>query len=478
MKRNMIAVYAGIILILGMLPLAAQSGDFDLDLNMGVEFNRDTSTEENLTALGLSLKPDISVGKWGFGLIGTLNFALSLDSEEEKIRFMKEDWVPEFAPDADFLAKTKTLAGMYIPIFRYVRYGWKGEPLYAQFGTIDSITLGTGVFVDQYRNTELYQHKRISGAVLDMDGRLFSFPYVGFESFVSNIVEFDVMGARVYSRPLSFLDVPVVKDIQIGGSFISDTKPAALDDVMAGIYSDYSGFTDPEDIQSASMYGADVIIPLAPFTLFSMDLFGDLAYQLPRTGAENEETASAVRAGARGRIGGLVNYSAALTAPKNGYIPNYFDSSYDAERKVKYDNDGLFDDKYYLNASAGFDLFDENLVFDLRIGSEVNKEDFSLIDGTPNMEAYFRLGEDIMPFFYFDAYYRKTALSSADFSSFVNDVLSPTANAEIEIDANIQYSIIKTSLGITVTYGADGGKPDIRTSIAGDLTLDKLFGFL
>lgn len=448
----------------------------DLDLNMGVTYSSNEATGQ--TALGISLKPDISFGKWGIGLIGTLNFSLdNSDDSDSFIRFISEDWVPDFEDDENFIEYTKTAASLYLPIFRYVRYGWKGEPLYAQFGTIDSISLGTGVFVNQYSNTALYEQQRISGAVLDIDGSLFNFPYIGFESFASNITEFDVLGARVYSRPLSFLEVPIVNGIQIGASFAADRNPAALDDVVSD-YFDTEPFADndstPESPEIVTMYGADIVVPLLPFSLFTMDLFGDLAFQ-PST--DDDETASALRSGVRGKIGGLINYMADFTMPKKGYKPYYFDDDYDLNRQATYDDPGLSDDSYYLMGSAGFDLFDENLVFDLRISSEVNAEDFTLRDeeGTPEMEAYFKLGEDILPLFYFDAYYRKTSLSTNSFNSFLEGVMKPTINAEIEIDANIQYSVIKTQVGIIVTYD-EFGEREIKTSIAGDLTLDELLG--
>lgn len=467
-KRRVFLV--SLIILFGLLSspvFSAESGDMDLDLNMGVTYSSNEATGQ--TALGISLKPDISFGKWGIGLIGTLNFSLD-DESDSFIRFISEDWVPDFEDDENFIDYTKTAASLYLPIFRYVRYGWKGEPLYAQFGTIDSISLGTGVFVNQYSNTALYEQQRISGAVLDIDGSLFNFPYIGFESFASNITEFDVLGARVYSRPLSFLEVPIVNGIQIGASFAADRNPAALDDVVSD-YFDTTTFSESPDI--VTMYGADIVVPLLPFSLFSMDLFGDLAFQPSQD--ENDETASALRSGVRGKIGGLINYMADFTMPKKGYKPYYFDDDYDLNRKDKYDDPGLSDDSYYLMGSAGFDLFDENLVFDLRISSEVVAEDFTLRDDTPKMEAYFKLGEDILPLFYFDAYYRKTSLSSDSFNSFLEGVMDPTTSAEIEIDANIQYSVIKTQVGMIVTYDSSGNR-EIKTSIAGDLTLDELLG--
>jgi hypothetical protein len=133
-----------LLLIIGLMPLySASSGNTDLDLNLGVEYNFADGDEMTANLIGVSVMPDISVGKFGIGLDATFRFDMT-----GGFAFKSDDWIPEYEPGASFFDKTKTTASLYLPLFRYVRYGWKGEPLYIHLGELDSVLIGTGMFVD------------------------------------------------------------------------------------------------------------------------------------------------------------------------------------------------------------------------------------------------------------------------------------------------------------------------------------------
>ncbi len=435
----------------------------NVGLNMGFSYSSFVEDEETIHLAGISVKPDFSFGNWGVGLDTTFNFRIGGDPA---FQFFSEDWVPDWDEDASLVQNLRGVAGLYLPIFRYVRYGHKGDNLYGRIGMLDEYTLGTGVFMDRYANTMLLPQKRISGLVVDLDGRLFNFPYVGLETVIGNLAETDVLGARLFSRPFAFVDFPVVRSIQVGASYITDRNPAALDAYMD------TQFT--EDPEAVSMFGADMLVPLLPFALFSLDLFADAAFQAHPA---NEDLSRAFRTGIRGKIIELANYTLDLTIPSNGYKPYYFDKRYDLNRLDKYTADGLdSDDQYFLRGSAGFDLFDENLVVDILLQGEV-ANGFKKVEN-PSMTAYLKVGEDLMPFFFFDAYYTKHFTGEVEsLDMFIDGILEPGINSTIEVKGNMRYKLFLTTIGISITYD-EVGERTVRTSIAGDLQLDRLLGFL
>jgi len=158
----------------------------------------------------IGIAPDLSFGKLGFGL----NIQLLYNAETGKIRTM--DW--DSAAD-------------YARLIRYIRYGHKGDPFYSRIGALDRARVGHGYLMNFYRNQINYDERKI-GLVADADlGAL------GFESLTNNLGRFEVLGARLYYRPLWTSEIPVLKHIAIGASFVTDQDPdgrtATSDDVAA-----------------------------------------------------------------------------------------------------------------------------------------------------------------------------------------------------------------------------------------------------
>jgi len=459
-KRLLVSI---VLIALLIIPASAVYSGFGL--NLGLTYDRDTEEDESL--VGISFKPDMEFGNWGIGLDATFNFILGGD---DLISFRTRDWVPEFEGDT-FLEHTQEVFGLYLPLIRYVRYGHKGDELYGRAGTIDAYTLGTGVFFDRYSNTRLMPDRRLVGAVLDIDGNLFNFPYVGSEMIAGNITQFDVMGARLYSRPLSFLDVPVISELQVGGSYAGDRDPSTLDNFVEDEFG--------ETPEAVHMFGADMLLPLLSFPVFTMDFFGDFAFQ--SRPVVDDKLARAFRTGARGRIVDVVTYTLDLTFPYNGYVPYYFSRDYDLNRKALYESDGLdlgeVDGRYFLRGSAGVDLFQENFIFDLTVSGQVG-EGFSIYE--PSMTAELSVGEELIPFFFFDASYTKNFIEEDEqitFDKFIDGVMSPTENSQIRVDGNIRYGLLLTRIGANIEFDEDGERTTSYT-VAGDIQLDGLFGFL
>lgn len=436
------------LVLLAILPigiLAANETDFDL--NIGVQYD----LTDDASIIGISLEPDLSIGNFGIGLRGVVRYQVGTG-------FLLDDWVPDFSEDEGVIDNIQTAASLYLPVVRYVRYGYKGQPLYARLGELDAVTLGTGVFVNGYSNTILQPDFRLVGAELDLDGRLFGFPYIGFESFTNDLSLFDIIGARAYLRPLAFVNFPVISTLQIGASAVVDRDP--------DLYDSDSEFLVPAE--QVMMYGADVMMPIISSGLFSMTAFGDLAFQ----GDYQDSPASAYRAGLKGKLLGLLTYNADVIFPQtDGFVPDYFSKNYDSSRYASYSNAGISTGNDYLHAGAGFDLFDENLVLDVSIQGEVDSSSGSIQILDPQMTAYFKLGEDLLPFFYLDATYTKRNLSGDSLDLFLDGVLDPLKDSIIEANVTITYSMIKTTVGYVIEFDETGEMTSSGLTAAGNIQL-------
>lgn len=431
MKKILLLLFIG---FLAITPAIADGFNFDLDL--GIEY-MDVDAEGN-TLVGLNLQPDISIGDFGIGLKGSVYFNLDLNGEP-MINLNLDNWIPEFVEDDDLLGNIQTVASLYLPIITYIRYGYKGDPLHIKVGQIENVTLGTGMFFNQYSNTSL-SDTTLLGAVLDVDGRLFNFPYIGFEALTGNLSQFDTIGGRLYVRPLAFVDFPIIKDIQIAGSYAVDSIPALYDDT----------FIDPGIV---SMYGVDVMIPLLNIPQGAFTLFSDVGFQ-PSPKIEND-TSTGFRAGFKGHVMNLLNFEADIMFPTQGYRPGYFNASYDRDKREIYESPGLDNDNYFLHGGAGINLFDDAIVFDLDLGSEITSTDGSLGIVDPSLTARLSTGENLIGFFFFDAVYQKNNIEQDSVGNFLLDIID-LKNSEIRGNVSVKYSIFIIETGIIIKFDESG----------------------
>ena len=190
---------------------------FGLGLGIGVQtFNEPGGP---ITYQSLSLSPDLAFGKFGVGLAVTLNYRFAGTGSSFEVRLA--DWWPQ-APD---LVTLQTVAAIYLPKVTYIRWGVKGDPLFVKLGSIDDATLGNGFIVGDYANTLVLPSDRHFGLNFDIDGSLFGFPYVGLETMAGNLAQFDVIGGRLYVRPLVGTKIPILKNLEFGGTVAADRSP-------------------------------------------------------------------------------------------------------------------------------------------------------------------------------------------------------------------------------------------------------------
>lgn len=382
---------------------AEAGGGFDFGMGLGIG----VATFADGTWQSLSLTPDLALGKFGIGLDVKLNYRFTGGTEGNEFEIRAADWVPE--DFQDFL-------DIYLPKIMYVRWDEKGAPLYVKLGSIDDGTLGNGFIMGGYANTLFVPDDRHFGLAFDLDGALLRFPYVGLETFAGDLAELDVLGARLFVRPLIWLGVPIIRDLQVGATYATDLKPYLYD------------HPGDDTKRSVAVYGVDARLPILTSKALSLAAFGDVA--------TIEGTSYGGMLGVGGRILSLFTYGAQLRVLGPGFIPVYFDATYDLFRSAKYDAaqaGGTGDAAMAWYASLGTSLFNDQIVFNVGVDSPFRTgPDATDITQWPHLRAVFLVGDRLIKGLSLDASYDKKLIT--DFASLID----PT---EAAIQARLNYQI-------------------------------------
>jgi hypothetical protein len=297
----------------------------------------------------LALQPEFSIGKFGVGLDLMVRFKLAT-SGTTAFELYEPDWVPQSG---------QTIFDVYLPKILYIRYGYQWEdPFYIKMGSISDFTLGNGLIVDNYSNMRFLPQRRIFGMQFGVDGGLFGFPYVGIEALTGNVTKLDVIGGRVYFRPLAFMEKSVLGKLQVGAIGVYDRNPYLyIDDVTYG--TSYESAVPLAADRFVYEVGADITLPVIQSNVFSLTTFAE--------GAREKNKSMGAITGIRGKVLRIVSYGAQFRYFQDGFISSYFDANYDLYRADRFvyietTSAGTDFNPSWL-ASLGFDLFKSTLSF-------------------------------------------------------------------------------------------------------------------
>ncbi|HAP43931.1 MAG: hypothetical protein A2087_11790 [Spirochaetes bacterium GWD1_61_31] len=401
----------------GLYAQAADAEGAGFEIGGGVSLGVDnipnadgTNTSWNV----LGFQPDLAIGNFGIGLDLTLRFQIMPDQNTPFAVYLG-DWLPNYEENG------RNILDIYLPKIQFVRYGYQGDPLYVKLGSIEDLTLGTGFMMGNYANTRFLPEQRLFGASFRLDGSLFNFPWVGIEALTGNLARLDVIGARLFARPLISLELPIIKNVQIGGSFITDRDPALYrPDIVTTL--------DPIFI-----YSADVMLPILGGDLFPLAAFTEVAFE------PNGSTGFMVGAG--GRLVKFITYGAQLRLLQAGFMPNYFDPNYDlyrAEKALVMQAAISGEDSAAWFASLGTSLFEDKVVFNVNMAGTFAANPDPRSDNPalyPHIRAVAILEEGLVGGFSFEASYDKYFLGRD--RNFFADLIDPN---DAIITAAINYS--------------------------------------
>lgn len=412
---------------------------FGVGIALGVSSFQNSEDGEVETYQLLGLRPEFTVGRFGVGLDLPINYRFTGgDGDEFEVR--EEDWVPD--GERSFLE-------VYLPKFRYIRYGTEGDPLYARFGGFSTATLGSGFIMNSYSNELFLPDRRIFGGILEVDGEVLGFPYLGFEAIAGNVAAFDLYGGRLYLRPLVTAAIPLLSSLQIGTTAVVDRDPFyhLKKDPLSPYSDDYEG-TDPPALDApggdVTVWGFDLQQPILDLDLISLILLGDLAFQEERRGGMG---------GFTGRIVNVILYGGQIRVVDDNFVPSYFDYSYDVRRQDRF---AIYDETINVPGGVGwlgrlgFAFFQDRFVFDTNVSGSFNPEPGSY----PELRSTLTLAEGLIPGF--AGFSFQGSYTKFDLRAF--DDLGDPENALIGTSFNIRSGPVTISLLYDLTY--DPYNPD------------------
>jgi hypothetical protein len=416
---------------------AAASGgtQFGMGIGIGVQsFNEldATGAPVTITYQSIGFTPDLAFGKFGIGLAVTLNYRFTGDGNSFEVR--TADWVPSTVTFGSII-------GLYLPKISYVRWGLPGDPLFIKLGSFDDGTLGDGFIMGDYNNALFLPEERHFGLQAGVDGNLFNFPYVGIQTLVGNLAVFDVIGVRVYARPLVSTTIPILKDLETGLTFAADTDPyfntASATAVEAGTLTDAT---------SVSAFGMDVRVPIVSVeNVVSLIAYTDAA--------SLQGTSWGGMIGVGGRLINIFTYGLQLRFLGENFIPDYFGATYDLYRDAQYQivTSGTIYSQSMVGwlASFGTSFLEDKIVakasIDGPFGAPTPTTEAEKILYCPHLRGIVSLAEGIVPGISFDFSYDKKAIMTwADLVS--------AQNAAIQAQLNFKSGPAVISLVYKIVY--------------------------
>lgn len=235
-----------------------------------------------------TIAPEFAFGKFGVGLNIELLF-----NNSEGFKFRKDGWDKG--------------AGA-LRMIRYLRWGLKHDPVYVRVGSLQSATLGNGFIMGYYSNEANYDYRKI-GLEFDLD-----FKYFGLETVTSNLGNLEIIGGRLYVRPLMTTDIPIIKNFEVGGTYVTDLNPDNLKDTR----------------DSFSEWGLDIGLPLLKLSYLNWKIYADYA----KINNFGDGTAVGTSVSIPNFIGMFGIYAKLEKRFLNDqFLPNYFNTLYELERR-------------------------------------------------------------------------------------------------------------------------------------------------
>jgi len=444
MKRTMM-FFTAICIMFAPVAFADEEDSGGFGFQAGISLGTDVLVVDDLgtteTWNSLGFQPDLSLGNFGIGFDMTVHFKLMPDTNTT-VEIYPGDWVP------DYEGSGKNVLDLYLPKVMYLRYGFRGDPLYAKLGSIEDLTLGNGFIVGEYANTRFLPGQRVFGLDVGLDGALFGFPYVGIELLTGNLARFDVFGGRLFVRPLISTGLPILENLQVGGTI-------AMDRGVAGLASD-------ETFDPLAVYGADMFLPLLTGKAFPLAVFTEVAF-------EPNDSAGAM-IGAGGRLVSVITYGAQLRFLGAGFTPVYFDANYDLFRKEKselMDAPVTGDGFVGWLATAGASLFGDALFFKVSVDGPF-KETPAVAATNPNSADYPHLrgvigmADDLLGGFFVSGSYDKYFIGKD--GGFFDDLVDPN-DAVISAAFNYKTGAAVFTLLYNLNYNSLTGGYDVTSSL-------------
>jgi hypothetical protein len=358
------------------------------------------ATINGKTYTTFTLTPELTLGNFGMGF----NLELMFDN----------DGGFEFRDDM-----YKNGAG-WLRAIRYIRYGHKGDDIYARVGSIDNGILGNGFLMFHYTNASNYDERKM-GLLFDYD-----FENFGFETVYSNFGRPEIFGLRGYYRPLTESDIPILNTLEVGATLVTDSYNKKV-----------TGFTiggdDILEDDAITAFGVDVGVMVLDYDYLKSKVYFDMG-SISNYGSGSALGTSFIIPDVLSLFEFGIKYEMRWLGDE--FAPNLFNTGYEALRA----SNGVTNYLKSISSTSGH--FSELAMSVLKFITV--RGNYSKIHGNPAGGVFY--AEAIVPemsSFEISATYSKVALDSFD------DAFRADERAVAELNLGYQ---INTYLFFTTTY--------------------------
>lgn len=281
----------------------------------GAAFNRIPGEGNYVSTV---VNTEFNLGDVGFGLQLPLNLLVSPDKgiDRDAITYngvlRKRDW--DETSD-------------YFKLVRFIRYGHKRDPVYLLAGQLWGASIGHGTLVNRYANSLNLDHSKF-GIAFDVNTDFF-----GFETLTDSLGSPALLAGRAYLRP--FGDTLFLRGWAIGATVVSDrTAPRAYVDAAGAPV-----LTLQQDDQGTPLVASQAIFAGGVDTEFEIlrnSIISLIPYvDLNRIAGAGNGLHAGILTNVYLPVPVLdINVQARLEyrMMQPGYIPEYFDQTYDLGR--------------------------------------------------------------------------------------------------------------------------------------------------
>ena len=261
----------------------------------------------NSLLLELDLYGSFEFSMLGFGVGLPVRFILRNDDDipTSGAIFPKEDW--DDARD-------------WVAILNYFHYGHSGDMFYFYFGEQKNRYVGNGSIVGAYYgDLRLYHPQRGVNLEINTD-------YAGLDFFMDDVTPPNVIGGRVYVKPISFLKESYGNNLEIGASYFADIF--APYEIKGKSDNEYGREITDSNFQ---IFGFDASFRVLAMKYYQLTLYTDMNKIVDagfgmHFGAKHKlmlPTSTDMQILSRWEV----------RAMEPDYIPSYFNTFYDIERE-------------------------------------------------------------------------------------------------------------------------------------------------
>ncbi len=422
---------------------------FSFKLGIGLEFiNASAITgEADVNLLGVLVMPQFKADAFSMKLRAPIYFSMV-----PQFPFLDpwfNNWLPpkRLPEESDFSHTMRTIS-RYASVIEHIEYGVPYDDFYFRWGKLGGYTMGDGALLQSYKDTSVALSALKPGLVVKLDARAFNFPWFGFE-FVTDDIFFPAMIAgRIFARPLTSLQTPIIKNLQVGVSVATDPKGHE-------IYSDDGTTVIPdEQVVPLTAIAIDARLPLVENKWFGFSFYGDFLMQVRGTGSNNLSVAT--RFGALGNITKWIAYDMSVTFPLlDGYIPYYFSTGYSTATRTQLDDKVLSSGSLFLDSRIGTMLFDGQLVIAVGGSGTYTYGDTWSDYGAA---AYITLDKTLLKVVDLNFSYRKSypANQAGNVAEPYWPGLLTIRNVTLGFDVNFDIKIFSFTAGIDTSFDGNG----------------------